>query len=142
MTPQHPFYFPKPVFKRTGISRPKFSPRNYCSPNYTAHVGELTEIFLTFQVQIIFWGRELKTIIAYGTRFGATAETAEEIAKVFREEGFDVKVANVKEEKIQDISDYGLVVVGSGMAMDNWTGEAEDFLKKRSRHRKSWRRTG
>jgi menaquinone-dependent protoporphyrinogen IX oxidase len=72
----------------------------------------------------------LKTIIVYGTHFGATAGTAEEIAKVLREEGFDVKVANIKEEKIKDISEYGLVVVGSGMAMGNWTGEAEDFLKK------------
>lgn len=37
---------------------------------------------------------------------------------------------NAKEEKVKDIKDYGLVVVGSGMAMGNWVGEAEDFLKK------------
>lgn len=73
---------------------------------------------------------KLKTLIAYGTRFGATTGTAEEIAKILRQEDFDVKVANLKDEKIEEISEYGLIVVGSGMAMGNWTGEAEDFLRK------------
>ena len=73
---------------------------------------------------------KLKTLIAYGTYFGATAGTAQEITKILGEEGFEVKAANVKEEKIQDISEYNLVVVGSGMRMGNWTKEAEDFLKK------------
>ena len=72
----------------------------------------------------------MKTLIVYGTRYGATAGTSEEIAKVLREEGFDVKVVNAKEEKIKDISEYDLIVVGSGMQMFKWTGEAEDFLKK------------
>jgi menaquinone-dependent protoporphyrinogen oxidase len=74
----------------------------------------------------------MKTLIVYGTRCGATAEISEEIAKVLREEslGFDVKVMNAKEEKIIDISEYQLVVVGSGLQMDKWTGEAEDFLKR------------
>ncbi len=71
----------------------------------------------------------MKALIAYGTRFGATAGTAEEIGKVLREEGFDVKIVNLKEEKIRDISGYDLIVVGSGMKMGQWTGEAEDFLK-------------
>jgi menaquinone-dependent protoporphyrinogen oxidase len=73
---------------------------------------------------------KLNALIAYGTYFGATAGTAEEIAKVLREAGSDVKVADLKKEKIQDISQYNLVVLGSGMRMGNWTGEAEDFLKK------------
>jgi len=73
---------------------------------------------------------KLKTLIAYGTRFGATAGTAEEIAKILHEEGFNVKVANLKEEDVQGISEYSLVIVGSGMKMGHWTSEAEDFLKK------------
>jgi menaquinone-dependent protoporphyrinogen IX oxidase len=39
-------------------------------------------------------------------------------------------VVNAKDEKIKDISEYGLVVVGSGMSMGNWGSEAEDFIKK------------
>ena len=72
----------------------------------------------------------MKTLIVYGTRYGATAGTSEEIAKVLREEGFDIKVVNLKEEKVKNITEYDLIVVGSGMQMFKWTGEAEDFLKK------------
>lgn len=72
----------------------------------------------------------MNTLIAYGTRYGATASTAEEIAKILTEAGFTVKVANLKEEKIKDISPYDLVVVGTGVQIGKWTGEAEGFLKK------------
>ena len=72
----------------------------------------------------------MRTLIIYGTRYGATASTSEEIAKVLQGEGFDVKVANGKKEKIKDISHYDLIVVGSGLQMGRWTGEAEDFLKR------------
>jgi len=71
----------------------------------------------------------LKTLIAYGTRYGATTGTSEEIAKILREEGFDTKIVNLKEEKIKDISEYDLVIVGSGMGNCRWASEAEDFLK-------------
>jgi menaquinone-dependent protoporphyrinogen oxidase len=72
----------------------------------------------------------MKTLIVYGTRYGATANTSEEIAKVLQAEGFDVKVVNAKAEKIKDISQYNLIIVGSGMQMGKWTSEAEDFLKR------------
>jgi menaquinone-dependent protoporphyrinogen IX oxidase len=44
----------------------------------------------------------MKTLIVYGTRYGATAETSEQIAKSLRGENFDVKVVNLKEEKIEE----------------------------------------
>jgi menaquinone-dependent protoporphyrinogen oxidase len=72
----------------------------------------------------------MKALILYGTRYGATAGTSEEIAKVLRGEGFDVLVVNAKEEKVKDLSPYELIVVGTGVQMGRWTGEVEDFLKK------------
>ncbi len=72
----------------------------------------------------------LKALIAYGTRYGATVGTSEEIGKILQGKGFDVKIVNVKEEKVKDISEYGLVVVGSGVACGRWVNEAEEFLKK------------
>jgi menaquinone-dependent protoporphyrinogen oxidase len=72
----------------------------------------------------------MKALILYGTRQGATKGTAEEIAKILREENIDVKVVNAQEEKVKDISEYGLVVVGSGVACGRWINEAEDFLKR------------
>src|SRR4030042_6558643 len=75
------------------------------------------------------WNK-MRTLIIYGTRYGATASTSEEIAKILQNEGFDVKVVNAKEEKIKDISPFDLIIVGSGMQFGRWTGEAEDFLKR------------
>jgi menaquinone-dependent protoporphyrinogen oxidase len=72
----------------------------------------------------------LKTLIVYGTRYGATTGTSEEIAKTLREKGFDVTVINAKKEKIKGISEYALIIVGSGMRMGKWTDEADNFLKK------------
>jgi menaquinone-dependent protoporphyrinogen IX oxidase len=71
-----------------------------------------------------------KALIVYGTRYGATASTSETIAEVFRQEGFDVSVVNAKKDKVQDITEYELVIVGSGIQINKWTKEPEKFLKK------------
>ena len=72
----------------------------------------------------------MRVLIAYCTRYGATASTSEEIAKVLREEGFDVRVANTKKEKIRSVSEYDLVIVAAGLQMYKWCKESEKFLKK------------
>lgn len=72
----------------------------------------------------------MKTLIVYGTTFGATKGTSEEIAKILREENFDVKVVNAQEEKVKDITEYALIIVGSSLANCRWNGNVEDFLKK------------
>jgi menaquinone-dependent protoporphyrinogen oxidase len=72
----------------------------------------------------------MRTLIVYGTRYGATEGNAEEIAKVLRANSFDVKVVDAKKEKIKDISDFELVIVGSGMRMFRWVKEPENFIKK------------
>jgi len=71
-----------------------------------------------------------KILIAYGTRYGATKGTSEEIAKVLQGEGFEVKVVNLKEDKVKDISEFDLVIIGSGMRIDMWTMKAKAFLNK------------
>jgi menaquinone-dependent protoporphyrinogen oxidase len=71
-----------------------------------------------------------KALIVYGTRFGATTGTAEEIARVLRDDGMEVRVVNAKKEQVRDIAGYDLVIVGSGMMMDRWTGEPDKFLKR------------
>jgi menaquinone-dependent protoporphyrinogen oxidase len=71
-----------------------------------------------------------KALIVYGTRYGATESTSEEIARIMRNEGLDVKVVNAKKEKVKSITGYDLIIVGSGMQMAKWTGAAESFLTK------------
>src|SRR3989337_1255658 len=75
----------------------------------------------------------MKTLIVYGTRYGATAGTSEGIAKVLREEGFDVKVVNAKEEKIKDISEFEFVIVVSSAMKSVYEreGKTEDLEKTR-----------
>jgi len=74
--------------------------------------------------------RSLRGLIVYGTSFGATKGTSEEIARILREEHFDIKIVDAQEEKIRDISEYKLIIVGSGLAHCKWNSYAEDFLKR------------
>jgi menaquinone-dependent protoporphyrinogen oxidase len=71
-----------------------------------------------------------KVLIVYGTRTGATANTAEIIADTLQKEGLSVKVVDAKKEKVKDITEFDLVIVGSGVQIGKWTGESDDFLKK------------
>jgi menaquinone-dependent protoporphyrinogen oxidase len=74
-----------------------------------------------------------KVLIVYGTRYGATESTSEEIANVLGESGLDTTVINSGKEKTKDVSGYDMVIVGSGMQMGKWTGAAENFLRKYKR---------
>ena len=69
-------------------------------------------------------------LIVYGTRYGATADTSKAIAEILRKERFEVKVVNLKRDKVKNITQYELVMIGSGIQMNKWTGEPEKFLKK------------
>jgi menaquinone-dependent protoporphyrinogen oxidase len=71
-----------------------------------------------------------KILIVYGTRYGATASTSEEIANTLRQGGFEVRVVDAKHEKIEDIAEFDLVIVGSGIATGRWTSQAENFLER------------
>jgi len=71
-----------------------------------------------------------RVLIVYGTSFGATKGTSEEIARILKEENFDIKIINAEEEKIKDIAEYKLIIVGSSLANCRWNDRVEDFLKK------------
>ncbi len=71
-----------------------------------------------------------KALIVYGTRYGAATSTSEEIAGILGKEGIEVRVVNAKEESVDSIAGYDLVIVGSGIQIDRWTSEPESFLKR------------
>lgn len=71
-----------------------------------------------------------KVLIVYGTRYGATADTSRIIADTLNQEGFETKVVDAKNGEVHSISEYDLVIVGSGIQMGKWTKEPENFLRK------------
>jgi menaquinone-dependent protoporphyrinogen oxidase len=71
-----------------------------------------------------------KALIVYGTRYGTTAETSEIIADTLQQRGFEVKVIDSQKDKIKSISEFDLVIVGSGIQMGKWTKGPESFLEK------------
>lgn len=72
----------------------------------------------------------MKALVVYGTRTGTAAITAQDIAQTLQNQGMETKVVDAKKEKIKSITEYDLIVVGSGIQMGRWTGESEDFLKR------------
>jgi menaquinone-dependent protoporphyrinogen IX oxidase len=51
----------------------------------------------------------MNTLIVYATRYGATALTSQEIAKILREETFEVKVVDAKKKKSKTFRNSSLL---------------------------------
>lgn len=68
-----------------------------------------------------------QVLVAYGTKYGATAEIAEKIGELLRQAGLpaDVLPAN----RVSDLSAYQAVVLGSAVYIGQWRKEAVKFLK-------------
>jgi menaquinone-dependent protoporphyrinogen IX oxidase len=72
-----------------------------------------------------------KTLIVFGTRYGATAAVAQEIARVFEEQfGLSVELVDLSRQKIRVITAYDNIVIGSGIKTGRWVGKAKRFLKR------------
>ncbi|MDO5836006.1 MAG: flavodoxin domain-containing protein [Methanobacterium sp.] len=71
----------------------------------------------------------MKVLVVYGSRYGTAAEIAEEIARVIREEGVEVDMADTRRIKDCDATPYDLVIAGSGIKMGKWTKGSIKFLK-------------
>lgn len=66
-------------------------------------------------------------LVAYATKYGATAEIAERIGQVLREAGFRADVLPV--DRVGDLTPYQAVVLGSAVYMGQWRKEAVKFLE-------------
>jgi len=70
---------------------------------------------------------EGKVLVAYGTKYGGTAEIAEKIGQVLREAGLHADV--LRADRVSDVSPYHAVVLGSGVYIGRWRKEAAKLLK-------------
>lgn len=68
-----------------------------------------------------------KVLVAYGTKYGATAEIAERIGQVLRQAGLDAEV--LPAERVGDVQAYQAVVLGSAVYIGQWRKQAAAFLK-------------
>ena len=70
---------------------------------------------------------ESQVLVAYATKYGATAEIAEKIGQVLREAGLPTDV--LPADRASDLSAYRAVVLGSAVYIGRWRKEAVKFLK-------------
>jgi menaquinone-dependent protoporphyrinogen oxidase len=68
-----------------------------------------------------------RVLVAYATKYGATAGIAEKIGQILREAGLAVDVKRV--DQAGDPVDYQAVVLGSAVYIGRWRKEAVKYLK-------------
>ena len=74
-----------------------------------------------------------KVLIAYGTRYGTTEETAKDLAKILKELGIEAELVDLKlakEKEWPSLSTFDGFLVGSGIKIGRWMKEPQKFLKK------------
>jgi menaquinone-dependent protoporphyrinogen oxidase len=70
---------------------------------------------------------EKQVLVAYATKYGATAEIAERIGEVLQQEGLQADV--LPADRVIDLPAYQAVVLGSAVYIGRWRKEAARFLK-------------
>lgn len=68
-----------------------------------------------------------QVLVAFATKYGATAEIAEKIGRVIRGAGLTVDVTPV--HSVRDPDTYQAVVLGSAVYIGQWRREASGFIK-------------
>jgi len=70
---------------------------------------------------------EKRVLVAYATKYGATAEIAEKIGQVLCQAGLQADV--LPADRVADPNAYSAVVLGSAVYIGQWRKEATRFLK-------------
>lgn len=72
-----------------------------------------------------------RVLVAYATKYGATAGIAERIGEVLRGAGLEADV--MPAGQVSDLSPYAAVVLGSAVYAGSWRKEAATFLQTNER---------
>ncbi len=70
---------------------------------------------------------DVHVLVAYGTKYGATAEIAMRIGQVLSDAGLSGDVLPAK--RVNDLKSYNAVVLGSGVYIGQWRKDAAHLLK-------------
>jgi menaquinone-dependent protoporphyrinogen oxidase len=68
-----------------------------------------------------------KVLVAYATKYGATAEIAEKIGRVLQQAGLNTEVLLAK--RVGKLTPYKAVILGSAVYIGAWRNEAVKFLQ-------------
>jgi len=66
-------------------------------------------------------------LIAYASKYGATAEIAEKIGEVLRQDGLTAEVNAA--DKVKELSPFQAVILGSAVYVGRWRKQAVKFLQ-------------
>jgi len=69
-----------------------------------------------------------RVLVAYATRYGATAEVAEAIATTLRDAGLEIELRNV--EDVRDVRGYDAVVFGAPVYLGRMLRAGRRFLQR------------
>ncbi len=69
----------------------------------------------------------MNILIAYASKYGATKEIAEAIARVLEGQNFKPTVQNA--EEVTSVRNYDAVIIGSALYFSDWLGEASELLE-------------
>jgi menaquinone-dependent protoporphyrinogen oxidase len=67
-------------------------------------------------------------LVAYGSKYGSTAEIAERIGEVLTKEGLTVDVRSAAD--VADLGRYDAVVLGAGLYAGRWHRDARRFARR------------
>ena len=69
-----------------------------------------------------------RLLVAYGTKYGSTAEIAERVARALQSAGVDAEVKRARD--VRSLEGYDGVVLGSAVYMGRWRGDALRLLRR------------
>jgi menaquinone-dependent protoporphyrinogen oxidase len=86
-----------------------------------------------------------KVVIAYGSRYGSTDEIARAMVQVLEKEGLETQLLDprhTKQKQGPTLTSFDGILVGSGIKMFRWVGDATTFLKKHADELKALKAKG
>jgi len=70
---------------------------------------------------------ENNILVAYGSKYGATAEIAKKIGDILKQNGFNVEVLSA--DQVKNPGQYKAFIIGSAVYIGQWRKEASNFIK-------------
>lgn len=70
----------------------------------------------------------MKILVAFASRYGATKEIAERIARKLADAGHEAEARPVQE--VGDVGRYDVFVIGSALYFGKWLDDAADFVRR------------